>query len=49
MYKVAQDGLNVLSRILQYSIGNLNVIIGSPNYNNCQKPYTYFNLENQST
>ena len=46
-YKVAQLGPNVLSRISQHLLGKLNVITGSPYWNDCQKPYAYFNLEDK--
>jgi hypothetical protein len=47
-YTVAQLGPNVLSRISQHLIGKLNVITGSPYWNDCQKPYTYFNLTDEN-
>lgn len=47
-YKVAQLGLNVLSRISRHLLGIINAFIGSPYYNSCQKPYAYFNLEDIS-
>ena len=47
-YKVAQLGPNVLSRISQHLLGKLNVITGSPYWNDCQKPYAYFNLEDKN-
>ena len=47
-YKVAQLGSNVLSRISQHLLGKLNVITGSPYWNDCQKPYAYFKLEDKN-
>lgn len=44
-YIVAQLGPKVLSRISRLLIGKINVDIGRPYYNDCQKPYTYFNIE----
>lgn len=43
-YKVAQLGLNVLSRIQQHLSGNLNVIFSSPYNYDCQEPGTYINI-----
>jgi len=44
-YKVAQLGPNVLSRILQHLSGKFNVVVSSPYYDDCQKPCTYFKIE----
>lgn len=46
-YKVAQLGPNVLSRISQHLLGKFNVINSRPYINNCHKPYTYFNFEDE--
>lgn len=43
-YKVAQLGLNVLSRIQQHLSGNLNVIFSSPYNYDCQEPGTNINI-----
>lgn len=47
-YKVAQLGLNVLSRISRHLLGIINALTGRPYCNSCQKPYAYFNLEDIS-
>jgi hypothetical protein len=44
----AQLGLYVLSRILRHIKGTLNVIIGSPYDDNCQKPFTHFSIEDRN-
>lgn len=48
-YKVAQLGPNTLSRISQYLLGIINVVTGRPYCNDCQKPFTYFNIEDTNT
>lgn len=47
-YKVAQLGLNVLSRIVQHLIGKNNVTSDRPCTSNCQQSYTYFYLEDEN-
>lgn len=46
-YKVAQLGPNTLSRMSQYLSGKLNVTISRPYYDDCQKPCTCFNIEDE--
>lgn len=48
-YKVAQLGPNTLSRISQYLLGILNVVTGRPYCDDCQKPFTCFNIDNTNT
>ena len=47
-YKAAQLGSNVLSRISRHLIGIINVVMGRPYHDDCQKPYAYFNRGDKS-
>ena len=47
-HREAQLGLYVLSRILRHIKGILNVIIGRPYDDNCQKPFTHFSIEDRN-
>lgn len=48
-YKVAQLGLNVLSRIQQHLTGKLNVVRSRPYSDDCQKPSAYINTNDKNT
>lgn len=47
-HRGAQLGLYVLSRISRHIKGTLNVIIGRPYDDNCQKPFTHFSIEDRN-
>ena len=47
-YRVAQLGLNILSRISRYLCGNTNAISSRPYADGCRKPNAHFSIEDKN-